>query len=223
MNCTEARHLFPSYLDDAVTGVEMHALTDHMGGCTECRSDYRKLENTRQMVAALGRKPAPVDLALKIRVALSRERSRTWRNLVQSYMVRLENAMNAFMFPATAGILTTVIFFGALTGFFVPAQVSADEMVPAFYFPARLQPPQNAMSSVADTDLNLDSPVIIQAFVDSTGRVQNYDIISGPDNEGVRSQLNRALLFATFTPAYEFGHPVAGTAVICFSHVNVKG
>ncbi|HEY6350386.1 MAG TPA: zf-HC2 domain-containing protein [Candidatus Angelobacter sp.] len=222
MRCTEARPLFVLHLDNAVTGVEMHAVSDHIGSCAECKLEYRKLENTRLLVTSLGRKSAPVDLSLRIRVAISRERSRDWRHILQGYMVRLENIMNAFMFPATAGILTTIIFFGALAGFFVPAQVGADDVVPSLYRPARLEPPQSAMSSVADTDLNLAAPVVIQAYVDATGRVQNYDIISGPDNDEVRSQLNRALLFTSFTPAYAFGQPVAGTAIICFSHVNVK-
>jgi hypothetical protein len=223
MRCTEARPLFALYLDDAVTGVEMHAIADHINSCTDCSREYRKLEHTRLLVGSLGRKPAPADLALKIRVKLSRERSRSWRSILQGYTVRLENAMNAFMFPATAGILTTIIFFGALTGFFVPAQVGADEIVPGLYRPVRLLPPQSAMSSTADTNLNLSAPVVIQAYVDANGQVQNYDIISGPDNEEVRSQLNQALLFTSFSPAYAFGQPVATTAIICFSHVNVKG
>ena len=223
MRCEEARPLFTSHLDNAVTGAEMHAVSDHVSACPECRLEYRKLENTRLLVASLGRKPAPADLALKIRVALSRERSRGWRSVLQAYMVRLEDGVNAFMFPATAGILTAIIFFSALAGFFVPAQVAADDLVPGLYLPARLQPPQTAMSSVADTDLNLDAPVVIQAYVDANGRVQNYEIISGPDNQEVRSQLNRALLFTSFSPAYSLGQPVAGTAIICFSHVNVKG
>jgi Putative zinc-finger len=223
MRCTEARPLFPVYLDNAATGAEMQALSDHMSACPECRLEYRKLENTRLLVASLGRKQVPADLALKIRLAVSRQRSRTLQRILQAYMVRLEDAFNAFMFPATAGILTAIIFFGALTGFFVPAQIGADDLVPGIYLPARLQPPQTAMSSVADTDLNLDTPVVIQAFVDVSGRVQNYEIISGPDNEGVRSQLNRVLLFTSFSPAYAYGQPVPGTAIICFSHVNVKG
>jgi|SRR5215469_15717226 len=223
MRCIEARPLFTLHLDNAVTGVEMHAVSDHISTCTDCKVEYRKLEHTRLLVASLGRKTVPADLSLKLRVALSRERSQSWRSRLQGYMVRTENAMNAFMFPATAGILTAIIFFGALTGFFVPAQVGADELVPGIYRPARLEPPQTAMSSVADRDLTLTAPVVIQAYVDAGGRVQNYDIISGPDNEEVRSQLNRALLFTTFTPAYAFGLPVAATAVICFSHVNVKG
>jgi hypothetical protein len=223
MMCTEARSLLPAYVDKVLSGAEMQLLAQHMSECSGCRSEYRKLENTRQLVVSLGRKPVPADLALRIRLALSRERSRSWRSLLQSYLVRMEDAVNAFMLPATAGIVSTVIFFGALTGFFVTAQTGAEEMVPGIYLPARLQPPQTAMSSVADMDLNLDAPVVIQAFVDANGHVQNYEIVAGPDTEKVRSQLNRALLFTSFSPAYSLGQPVAATAIICFSHVNVKG
>jgi hypothetical protein len=223
MMCAQARPLLPAYVDKAATGAEMQLLSQHMGECSDCRAEYLKLENTRQLVVSLGRKPAPPDLALRIRVALSRERSRSWRSTLQTFAVRLEDAVNGFVFPATAGILTTIIFFGALTGFFVTAQTGAQDFVPGIYLPARLQPPQTAMSSVADMDLNLEAPVVIQAFVDASGHVQNYEIVSGPDTERVRSQLNRALLFTSFTPAYAFGQPVAATAIICFSHVNVKG
>jgi hypothetical protein len=223
MRCTEARPLFPAYLDDAVTGAEMQAVSSHIGDCAGCRSEYHKLENTQLLVAALGRKSAPADLALKIRVALSRERSRTWSRILQHYMVRLEDLVNAFLFPATAGILSTIIFFGAIAGFFVQGQASGDDMVSGIYLSPRLQPPQTAMSSIADADLNLDTPVVIRAYVDANGQVQNYEVIAGPDNEQIRSQLNRALLFTSFSPAYAFGRPVPGVAVISFSHVNVKG
>src|SRR5215510_7490799 len=193
MRCAEVRPLFPSYLDNDVTGVEMQAVSEHMSACSDCQSEYRKLEGTRLLVASLGRKPAPPDLALKIRVALSRERSRTWRNVLQGYMVRLENAMNAVMFPATAGILTTIIFFGALTGFFVSAHADSGQLIPGFDPTPRMQ-----TTWPFAADLNVDSPIVIQAFVDANGRVQSYDIISGPDDDEVRSQLNRALLFTSF-------------------------
>ncbi len=223
MRCTEARPLFPLYQDGAVTGAEMHALSEHMGQCAGCQLEFTKLENTRLLVSSVGRKEAPSDLALRIRVAISRERSRSWSSILQAYAVRVENGLNAFMFPATAGLVSAVVFFVALIGFFVPPQAGADSVVPGVYMPARLQPPQTALSSSADADLNLDTPVVVQAYVDAGGKVQNYEILSGPDTEAIRSKLNRALLFASFYPAYAFGQPVPGTAVISFSHVNVKG
>jgi len=59
--------------------------------------------------------------------------------------------------------------------------------------------------------------------VDARGFVENYRIISGRDDEEIREQLNRALLFTIFAPAQSFGHPVPGKAIMSFSHINVKG
>jgi hypothetical protein len=219
MRCTEARPLFSSYLDGAVSGAEMHDISDHIRGCAECQSEYAALENTRSMVSALGRRQPPSDLALKIKVALSSEIAHSRRGALQNYLFRLENAFNGLMFPATAGVLSAVIFFGALIALLVPAQVSAYDDVPSsFYTPPRLQ-----VMEYPEPELNLDSPVVIETYVDANGRVENYRIISGRDDDEVRAQLNRALLFTIFAPAQSFGRPVPGKAIMSFSHINVKG
>jgi hypothetical protein len=219
MRCTEAKPLFSSYLDGAVSGAEMHEISGHLRECAECQSDYALLENTRSLVSSLGRRQPPSDLALKIRVAISSARARSGRGILQGYLVRLENAFNGFMFPATAGLLSAIIFFGVLIGLLVPARVSAYDDVPSsFYTPPRLQ-----LSEYPESELNLDSPVVIETYVDASGRVENYRIISGRDDDEVRAQLNRALLFTIFAPAQSFGRPVAGKAIMSFSHINVKG
>jgi hypothetical protein len=133
--------------------------------------------------------------------------------------VRFENAFNAFMVPATAGFVAAIIFFAVVIGFFVPARVSAEDDVPTMLY----TPPRLEMSGYAESDLNLDSPVVVETFVDAQGRVENYRIISGRDDEQVRAQLNRALLFTIFAPAHSFGRAVPGRAVISFSHINVRG
>ena len=102
MRCTEAKPLFSSYLDGAVSGAEMHEVSGHLRECAECQSDYVLLENTRSLVSSLGRRQPPSDLALKIRVAISSARARSGRGILQGYVVRMENAFNGFMFPATA-------------------------------------------------------------------------------------------------------------------------
>lgn len=219
MRCTEARPLFSSYLDRAVTGTEMHEVSGHLEQCTGCQKEYVLLENTRSLVSSLGRRQPPSDLALKIRVAISSRRSQNSLSSFQRYVLRLENAFQGFMFPATAGVLSAIIFFGALIVLLVPAQVSANDDVPStFYTPPRLQ-----LSEYPENQLNLDSPVVIEAYVDASGRVENYRIISGREDEEVREQLNRALLFTIFAPAQSFGRPVSGKAIMSFSHINVKG
>ncbi len=219
MRCTEARPLFSSYLDRAVSGTEMHEISGHLDQCAECQQEYVLLENTRSLVSSLGRRQPPSDLALKIRVAISSSRSRNSVGWFQRYALRIENAFRGFMFPATAGVLSAIVFFGVLIVLLVPAQVSANDDVPStFYTPPRLQ-----LSEYPENQLNLDSPVVIETYVDASGRVENYRIISGRDDEEVREQLNRALLFTIFAPAQSFGRPVPGKAIMSFSHINVKG
>ena len=123
------------------------------------------------------------------------------------------------MLPATAGVVAAIFFFVALIGFFVvPPQVSADDVPTMLYTPPRLE-----SSAYPVNELNLDSPIMIETYVDAAGRVQNYRIISGRDDAQTREQLNRALLFTIFAPAQAFGRPVPGKAVISFSHINVRG
>jgi hypothetical protein len=197
----------------------MHEISGHLEQCADCQQEYVLLENTRSLVSSLGRRQPPSDLALKIRVAISRTRSRNSLGLFQRYLLRLENAFQGFMFPATAGVLSAVIFIGSLMVLLVPAQVSANDDVPSsFYTPPRLQ-----LSEYPEPQLNLDSPVVIEAYVDTRGFVENYRIISGRDDEEVRAQLGRALLFTLFAPAQSFGHPVPGKAIMSFSNINVKG
>ncbi len=219
MRCTEAKPLFSIYLDGAMSGAEMHQVSGHLDECRECQSEYVVLENTRSLVSSLDRRQPPSDLALKIRVAISNERSRRRRRFLQGFLVRLEDGFNGFMLPATAGLLSAIVFFGVLIGLLMPAQVSAYDDVPsAFYTPPRLQ-----LSEYPDSELNLDSPVVIETYVDSAGNVADYRIISGRDDDEVRAQLNRALLRTKFAPAQSFGYPVPGRAIMSFSRINVKG
>ena len=120
MKCTQARPLFSSYLDGAVSGVEMHEVSKHLEQCQGCKSEYGQLEKARILLSSLGHKQAPPDLAVRIRITLASARTRTWREVLSGRMVQVQNAFDAFVLPATAGIVTAVFFFVGLIGFFVP-------------------------------------------------------------------------------------------------------
>jgi hypothetical protein len=217
MRCTQARPLFSSYLDGAVGGAEMQEISEHLGRCQACRVEYGQLEQTRVLVSWLGPKQAPPDLAVRIRITLSSERSRNWRQVLGGQLLQWQHALHAVVLPAAAGVVAAIFFFAGLIGFLVPPQVSAYDDVPTnLYTPPRLE------SSAPIDELNLDSPLMIETYIDATGRVQNYRIISGRDDAQVREQLNRALLFTIFAPAQAFGRPVPGKVVISFSGIHVK-
>ena len=104
MNCGDVKELFSPYLDGQVSGVEMHALSRHMKECPRCTREYAALQRTQQLLAGLGPKKAPADLALKLRVAISQQVAQA-RARYEGLQVRMENALNAFMVPATAGLV----------------------------------------------------------------------------------------------------------------------
>jgi Putative zinc-finger len=212
MRCTRARRLFSAYLDDALSVAEMRAVSEHLSRCEACAPEYALLEKTRSLVSSLGPRQAPPDLAMKIRLNIASAQSRTWRQAIQGPLLGLRYALSTFVVPATAGVLAAIVFFAALIGFFVPPPVSANDVPTMLYTPPRLE------STVYNDDvLNLDSPILIETSVDAYGRVQDYRIISGRDDEEVRAQLNRLFLFPIFAPAQSFGRPIPSKVVISFS------
>lgn len=215
MRCTSARRSFSSYLDGAVSGIEMHKISEHLSVCESCTQEYALLEKTRSLVSSLGSRQAPPDLAMKIRLNIASAQSRNWRQAFQGRWLGFQYAFSTFVLPATAGVLGALVFFAALIGFFAPPPVSADDVPTMFYTPPLLE-----FHGYTDEALNLDSPIVIEASVDATGLVEDYHIISGRDDEEVRQELNRALFFTRFAPAQSFGRPVAGKAVVTFARVS---
>src|SRR5438067_7216623 len=101
MNCTEAKQLFSPYLDGAVTGKQMHAISAHLALCPRCNHEYSLLNHSQRLLNSLGRKQAPRDLALRLRVAISQEAAAVRQPWFAGLQVRLENAFNAVIVPAS--------------------------------------------------------------------------------------------------------------------------
>ena len=224
MKCGEAKSLFSPYLDGGVPGRQMYALSQHLEGCARCRREYQLLQQSQRLLSGLGRRKAPSDLALKLRVAISHEAAVARRPRFQGLMVRLENMLDAFMVPATAGLVSAVIIFGILMGFFaLPGQLQArsHEDVPLMLYTApELQ--QTGFGATFST-IKGDS-LIIEAYVDANGRVQDYRILSDPDeSKDLLPQVKNMLIFTIFRPATTMGRPTPGRAVLSFSKISVKG
>lgn len=220
MNCTEIRDMFSPYLDGAISGRQMHAIEQHLEGCLPCRTEYAALTRTQTLVAGLGRKPAPPELALKLRVALSHQASRSFGRRLDALWVRVENAINAIMVPATAGILTSVFAFGLLIGVFAPGPLQGAQDVPTSLY----TPPQLAAAPFDSLGVAGAESLVVEIAVDAQGRVQDYRILSGPkDAQNLLPKLNQMLIFTVFQPATNFGQPIPGRTVLTFSKVNVRG
>ena len=222
MNCPEVRSLFSPYLDGALNGAERQQVSGHLETCVVCAHEYAALSRTQELMSALGRKPAPPDLALKLRVAISHEMSMTLERRLQRAFGRVEEVINAFMLPATGGLVTALVMFGLLIGGFMtlPGGVAAvgNDVPTSLYTPPKL-----SSAPFSDFMVKSEAPVVIEALVDSNGRLQDYRIIAGQDTAEVRKQLDRSLIFTVFEPAMSFGQRAPGKVVLTFANIDVKG
>lgn len=250
-NCSSTRQQFSAYLDGALTGVAMQKIAAHLDSCSACTEEFSAWRRMQTALADLGPAKAPADLALRLRVALSQEQSRTPRQSLARFHVRWQNSFAPFLFRASAGFASAVLLIGSaaiLIGAFAsPEPVEArDEPADANTSPRFLYSmvesnlPQAAigddgvpviharhlksgdLSSTAATD-DSANPIVVEAYVNSQGLAYDYRIISGPNDAASRAQVENLLLFSVFEPARVFGEPVRGVAILSFSGVSVQG
>jgi hypothetical protein len=221
MKCAEAKSLLSPYLDGAVTGTQMRTLDYHFRHCSQCQHDFVLLHQTQQLLSRTGRRRAPEDLALRLRVAISGEIARAKRPYLQGFAARLENILNAFMVPATAGLFAAVTIFAVLMGSMtIPARANSGDVPLLFNTAPEVQ---QSLFRVTMDSFSEDS-LVIEAYVDSNGRVQDYRILSDPDGtKSLLPQVKNMLIFTTFRPATFMGQPTSGRAVLSFSKISVKG
>jgi len=223
MKCRETRTLMSSYLDGAITGRQMHQARAHLDACPECRREYELLGETQRLVAGLRRRKAPPELELRLKLALSHQAAKRRHPFGHAVLAWMHNVADASLMPATAGVLSAIICFGLLIGFFaLPAelQASGNDVPTRLYTPPQLRfsPVDVSLGAIAADD------IVVEAYIDPAGRVQDYRILSGPKEiSPYLSQLNNLLIFTIFRPATSFGQPTTGKAVLSFAKVNVKG
>ena len=182
------------------------------------------LRQTQRLLQSMARPKVPADLGLALRLAVSREAEAARKARFEGFRVRVENALNAFMVPATAGFLSALVIFGIAMAYFVaPATLKANnDDVPLVMVNTAPELQQSAFDMTSST-INSDS-LVIEAYIGSNGRVQDYRILSNPpDSQNLLPQVKQMLIFTTFRPALSMGSPTTGRAVLSFSKLNGRG
>lgn len=224
-SCESVRAQFSAYLDGNLTGVAMQSVAAHLERCDGCTADFGQWRGMQHALAMLGPVRAPEDLALRIRVALSREHARTTKNALASWKVRWENTIAPFLWQAGAGLASSLVLVGTMAfligAFAAPEPASArDEPLGMATAPQWLYSTVEANAGTVD---GKGTPVTVEVYVDAQGRVYDYDIVSGPSDPATRAQLETLLLSSKFKPAEWFGQAVRGVEVMTFSGVSVQG
>ena len=221
-DCSRIRALFSAYLDGDVPGTTMQRIEGHLQGCAACAADFASWKQTQQMLTSLRRREMPEDLGLKLRIAISRERSNTARESLGRWQVRWQNTLRPVALRASAGLASAVFLVGTfvlLIGMFATPQPVEARDVPLNVASA----PRLLYSAVASEMSPNGNPLVVEVFVDREGKVYDYRILAGSDDPMTRAQVENVLLFSIFAPARSFDQPVRGTAVMSFSGVSVRG
>ncbi len=224
--CMVVQAKFSEYLDGLLSGRDMQRVASHLDHCQTCAGEWKAIQQTQSSLAILGPVPEPVDLPLRIRVAISHERARRRQNPFHAFNLAWKNTFGPFLLQAAGGFASAVLLMGSvilLVGMFTrpeTAQASADEPLGKATAPRFLY----LSSVVGDNQIDaVTSPVVVEAYVNGSGEVYDYRIVSGPTDEATRAQVENLLLWSRFEPARRFGQPVPGLAVLSFSGVSVRG
>jgi hypothetical protein len=66
--------------------------------------------------------------------------------------------------------------------------------------------------------------LLVDVSLNARGQIDGYQILSGPDTQETRRQLDQILLFSSFRPMTSFGRPTnGGHVMLSFSAVRVRG
>jgi len=224
--CSYIQLKFSEYLDGRLTGHAMQEIAAHLETCGDCEGEWKALKQTKMALAAWGPVPQPPDLLLRVRVAVSQERARSRKSVLQTWKLAWQNTVGPFMLQASAGFASAVLLLGTVTvlvGMFTRPEVARgeDEPLGMATSPRFLY----LSSAVSSNDQIQDGggPVVVEAYVNGQGEVYDYRIVSGPVDAATRSQVENLLLWSHFEPARFFGQPVRGLAVLSFSGVSVRG
>lgn len=221
-SCECVREDFSSYLDGAMTGAEMAVMAVHLDSCGECASEFAAWREIQRSLAELGPARPPMRLQERLRTAIADERERgTYLPWTRRFLAAWEVSIAPVALRVTGGLAAAIVLLGSLGWMFgapITVQANDDEM-------AHLIAPHYLYSQVPPQPIETgrEVPVLVEAMVDTRGRVYDYAIIEGPKDTSVQLRVEQNLLSSVFKPATVFGVPVRGHVVMTYTGVSVRG
>ena len=220
--CEPVREEFSAYLDGAVSGVQMAAISSHLEDCKACSAEFEALRDVQSALGQMGTVQPPERLQAHLRAAIANERA---KGTHLPWMQRLALAWDRTLAPMalrfSGALVVALLLAGSLGWLFsapIAVQANDDRL-------ANLVGPHYLYSQVPPEPIvtHRDVPIVVEAKVNTSGRVYDYAILEGPTDGQARVDLEQNLLASVFRPATVFGVPVRGHVVLTFTGVSVRG
>ncbi len=213
-SCIEIRSHFSDHLDGRCGPETLRSLRFHLTYCGSCGEELGRFQAMRADLRRLPRRRVPPELALRLRVRMSQE---LHRNLLGKFLLRLDNALQPLLLPASGGVLTAIICFGLIMGSQVVPVTNLPDVPLQISTPPRVR-------ALAPIDLITgDQAVVLVTHIDADGRVTNYKVLSGQYSPELMQRLDRMMYFGLFHPATTFGKPTDGQVVLSLRRITVRG
>jgi hypothetical protein len=229
-SCAAIQESFSAYLDGAISGHEMQEISRHIegsddaAGCVDCARELTAWKVTQNVICAVRPAKAPEDLALRLRIAISREQARRESHWTDRLSLAWDNAVRQLLVQVSAGLAGTVVLVGSIVMLLgvvaAPQEVLAnDEPLGAVTAPHYLYSTVSPGAIVTPHE----AAIVVEAAVNSAGRVYDFTIVSGPQDQDVWTQVANQLMGSVFEPASAFGVPIRGRVIVTFSGISVRG
>ncbi len=151
MKCDEIRNFLPGYLDGALpgsAGAALHGeIGEHLSECHDCREELERYQELFSLMSRLEHVAPPQDLAVRIRVAVSKVREeagfasrvRRWSDRAE---LVLKNILEPLALPVTGGLVAAMLVFAVVIqvlGVTVPLGAVANDLPSNLLQPARVE------------------------------------------------------------------------------------
>ncbi len=222
--CGSVQEGFSGYIDGAVSGRKMQQIDAHLRRCPACLGEFETACRIQQQLSALGPVRPPLDLALRLRLAISHESARSGAARTERLTLKWQNVVRPFLLQASAGLAGTIVLLGGIA--LLVGIVAAPQPVMANDEPLGAMTTPHYMYSAARPraiQTTHDTTIVVEASVNDRGQVYDYRVVSGPEDVAVQQQVLDQLLLSVFEPARVFGIPVRSHVVLTYEGISVRG
>lgn len=219
MTCWSVKRRSAEYVDGRLRASEQSRVETHLIECESCSFQVDEMRSVRSSLGRLPEPQIPTNLRVRLRVAASRERQilmeTRWSRLQRiwnRWRTRLDEWMRPLTLPATGGLLSSFVLFGALAFTIGTSTRSVTYEVPVIYqerIDANLVP------------VELRNSVVLTLSLDGNGRIRDYAVRDGAASfvgDAARLQSNSISLPA-FPSVLALPQPISSDIRISFTPI----